>query len=143
MAAAGPAPERPPLADLLVVDLSTTLAGAYTSQFLADCGADVIMVEPPDGSPVRQLPGWPALLRGKRSATLDVHEPADRQRLWQLLENADVLVTTARPADGGRLGLTPDLVTQRCPRLVHASITGWGSKGPWRNYKGWEALVLA
>ena len=143
MAAASPAPGRPPLADLLVVDLSTTLAGAYTSQFLADCGADVIMVEPPEGSSVRQLPGWPALLRGKRSATLDVNEPAGRQRLWQLLENADVLVTTARPADGGRLGLTSDLVTQRCPRLVHASITGWGPKGPWRNYKGWEALVLA
>jgi crotonobetainyl-CoA:carnitine CoA-transferase CaiB-like acyl-CoA transferase len=143
MATAGLPAERPPLADLLVVDLSTTLAGAYTSQFLADCGADVITVEPPDGSSIRQLPGWPALLRGRRSVTLDIHEAADLQRLWQLLENADVLVTTARPADGGRLGLTPDLVTQRCPRLVHASITGWGSRGPWRNYKGWEALVLA
>lgn len=53
-----------PLAGLVVVDLSTTLPGAQATQFLADCGAEVIMVEPPDGSPLRDLAGWPALLRG-------------------------------------------------------------------------------
>ena len=58
-----------PLAGLVVVDLSTTLPGAQATQFLADCGADVIMVEPPDGSPLRELAAWPALLRGKRSVT--------------------------------------------------------------------------
>jgi crotonobetainyl-CoA:carnitine CoA-transferase CaiB-like acyl-CoA transferase len=53
-----------PLSGLVVVDLSTTLAGAQATQFLADCGAEVILVEPPEGSPLREFPPWPALLRG-------------------------------------------------------------------------------
>jgi crotonobetainyl-CoA:carnitine CoA-transferase CaiB-like acyl-CoA transferase len=132
-----------PLADLMVVDLSTTLAGAYATQFFADCGADVIMVEPPDGSPVRRMPGWPGILRGKRSVTLDFHDDNDLARLEDLLLSADVVVSTMRPAAAERFGFTPELVAQRYPRLIVASITGWGSTGPWRNYKGWEALVMA
>ena len=58
-----------PLAGLSVVDLSTTLPGAQATQFLADAGADVILVEGPEGSPLRADPGWPGLLRGKRSIT--------------------------------------------------------------------------
>jgi crotonobetainyl-CoA:carnitine CoA-transferase CaiB-like acyl-CoA transferase len=132
-----------PLAGLMVVDLSTTLPGAQATQFLADCGADVIMVESPDGSPLRQLAGWPALLRGKRSVTLDLHDDADLERLRALLRRADVMVNTLRPATAERLGLTHDLLVERYPRLVVGAITGWGSTGPWRNYKGWEALVMA
>src|SRR6195952_311107 len=86
-----------PLAGLVVVDMSTTLPGAQATQFLADCGADVIMVEPPDGSPLRELAAWPALLRGKRSVTLDFHDDADLDRLRVLLRRADVLVKTTRP----------------------------------------------
>jgi crotonobetainyl-CoA:carnitine CoA-transferase CaiB-like acyl-CoA transferase len=127
----------------MVVDLSTTLPGAQATQFLADCGADVIMIEPPDGSPLRQLAGWPALLRGKRSVTLDLHDDADLDRLRALLRRADVMVNTLRPATAERLGLTHELLAARYPRLVVGAITGWGSTGPWRNYKGWEALVMA
>jgi len=134
---------RGPLGDLLVVDLSTTLPGAQATQFLADCGADVVMVEPPDGSPLRRLPGWPALLRGKRSVTLDLHEDTDIDRLRQLLRRADVMVNTLRPPTAERLGLTAGLLERRYPRLVVAAITGWGSTGPWRDYKGWEALIMA
>jgi crotonobetainyl-CoA:carnitine CoA-transferase CaiB-like acyl-CoA transferase len=132
-----------PLAGVVVVDLSTTLPGAQATQFLADCDADVIMVEPPDGSPLRQLAGWPALLRGKRSVTLDLHDDADLDRLRALLRRADVMVNTLRPATAQRLGLTHDLLAERYPRLVVGAITGWGSTGPWCNYKGWEALVMA
>src|SRR5262245_14531318 len=132
-----------PLAGLVVVDLSTTLAGAFATQFLADCGADVVMVEPPDGSPLRQLAGWPGLLRGKRSVTLDLHDDTDLARLQQLLRRADVMVNTMRPATAERFGVTSELVAERYPQLVVASITGWGSTGPWRNYKGWEALIMA
>jgi crotonobetainyl-CoA:carnitine CoA-transferase CaiB-like acyl-CoA transferase len=132
-----------PLAGVVVVELSTTLPGAQATQFLADCGADVIMVEPPDGSPLRQLAGWPALLRGRRSVTLDLHDDADLDRLRVLLRRADVMVNTLRPATAQRLGLTPDLLAERYPRLVVGAITGWGSTGPWCNYKGWEALVMA
>jgi crotonobetainyl-CoA:carnitine CoA-transferase CaiB-like acyl-CoA transferase len=132
-----------PLADLVVVDLSTTLPGAQTTQFLADCGAEVIMVEPPDGSPLRELAGWPALLRGKRSVTLDLHDETDLERLRALLRRADVMVSTMRPASAERIGLTDDALSKAYPRLVAATITGWGSTGPFRDYKGWEALVMA
>ena len=132
-----------PLAGLTVIDLSTTLPGAQATQFLADCGAEVIMVEPPDGSPLRELAGWPALLRGKRSVTLDLHDDADLDRLRALLRRADVMINTLRPTAAERLGLTPELLSERYPHLVVANITGWGSTGPLRNYKGWEALVMA
>lgn len=132
-----------PLAGLVVVDLSTTLPGAQASQFLADCGADVIMVEPPGGSPLREIAGWPGLLRGKRSITLDLHDDDDLGRLRRLIANADVLVSTMRPTSAARIGLTAEVLAERYPRLVTAMITGWGSTGPWAGYKGWEGLVLA
>jgi crotonobetainyl-CoA:carnitine CoA-transferase CaiB-like acyl-CoA transferase len=132
-----------PLAGLVVVDLSTTLPGAQATQFLADCGAEVIMVEPPDGSPLRRLPSWPALLRGKRSVVLDIHDDAELDRLRGVLRGADVMVNTMRPATAERLGLSHDLLSARYPQLVVATITGWGSTGPFRDYKGWEALVMA
>jgi crotonobetainyl-CoA:carnitine CoA-transferase CaiB-like acyl-CoA transferase len=132
-----------PLAGLVVVDLSTTLPGAQATQFLADCGAEVIMVEPPDGSPLRDLAGWPALLRGKSSVTLDLHNDGDLDRLRALLRRADVVVNTMRPTTAERIGLTEDALSTAYPRLVVATITGWGSTGPFRDYKGWEALVMA
>jgi crotonobetainyl-CoA:carnitine CoA-transferase CaiB-like acyl-CoA transferase len=135
----GPAP----LAGLTVVDLSTTLPGAQATQFLADAGADVILVERPDGSPLRADPGWPGLLRGKRSIALDLHADDDQTTLDRLLAQADVLVTTMRPAAAARLGLTADRLAARYPRLVAALITGWGSRGPWAGYKGYEALIMA
>jgi crotonobetainyl-CoA:carnitine CoA-transferase CaiB-like acyl-CoA transferase len=132
-----------PLAGLVVVDLSTTLPGAQATQFLADCGAEVIMVEPPDGNPLRGQAGWPALLRGKRSVILDLHDDADLDRLRDLLRRADVMVNTLRPTTAERIGLTHDSLAKAYPRLVVATITGWGSAGRFRDYKGWEALVMA
>src|ERR1700723_4408741 len=132
-----------PLAGLVVVDLSTTLPGAQATQFLADCGAEVIMVEPSDGSPLRDLAGWPALLRGKRSVTLDLHDDADLDRLRALLRRAAVMVNTMRPSTAERIGLTDKALSKAYPRLVVATITGWGSTGPFRDYKGWEALGMA
>jgi crotonobetainyl-CoA:carnitine CoA-transferase CaiB-like acyl-CoA transferase len=142
MAELGSAPDGP-LAGLLLVDLSTTLPGAQATQFLADCGAEVIMVEPPDGSPLRDLPSWPALLRGKRSVTLDLHDGAGLDRLRRLLRRADVMMNTMRPTTAERIGITKDAMSKAYPRLVVATITGWGSTGPFRDYKGWEALVMA
>lgn len=132
-----------PLSGLVVIDLSATLPGAQAGQFLADAGADVIMVEPPGGSALRQLPAWPALLRGKRSVVLDLHDDADLSRLRNLLANADVMIHTLRPKTAQRMGLTPDLLGEKYPRLVTAMVTGWGSRGPWADYKGWEALIMA
>jgi crotonobetainyl-CoA:carnitine CoA-transferase CaiB-like acyl-CoA transferase len=132
-----------PLAGLTVIDLSTTLPGAQATQFLADAGADVLLVEAPDGSALRSDPGWPALLRGKRSIALDLHSDDGRTTLDGLLAQADVLVTTMRPAAAARLGLTAERLAARYPRLVAALITGWGTRGPWTDYKGYEALIMA
>jgi crotonobetainyl-CoA:carnitine CoA-transferase CaiB-like acyl-CoA transferase len=132
-----------PLAGLVVIDLSSTLPGAQATQFLADCGAEVIMVEPLDGSPLRELASWPVLLRGKRSVTLDFHDDADLERLRTLLRRADVMINTMRPTTAERIGLSHDALSKAYPRLVVATITGWGSTGPFRDYKGWEALVMA
>src|ERR1700712_2408511 len=125
-----------PLAGLVVVDMSTTLPGAQATQFLADCGAEVTMVEPPDGSPLRELASWPALLRGKRSVTLDLHDDADLERLRALMRRADVMVSTMRPTTAERIGLTHDALSKAYPRLVAATITGWGSAGPFPASKG-------
>jgi crotonobetainyl-CoA:carnitine CoA-transferase CaiB-like acyl-CoA transferase len=132
-----------PLAGLRVVDLSTTLPGAQATQFLADAGAEVIQVERPGGSPLRDLAGWPALARGKRSIALDLHDEGDREVLSGLIDQADVLVTTFRPQTAERFGLSPDELARRHPRLVSAAITGWGSSGPWARLKGYEGLVMA
>ncbi|MEV6336799.1 CoA transferase [Nocardia vinacea] len=136
-------PAEGPLAGLIVVDLSTTLPGAQATQFLADAGADVILVEPVGGSPLRRDPGWPGLLRGKRGVTLDLGSEAGRTTLSGLLRKADVLVSTMRPAAAERLGLTPEQLAERYPRLVAAMITGWGSHGPWSHYKGYEGMIMA
>jgi len=132
-----------PLAGLTVVDLSTTLPGAQATQFLADAGAEVILVERPAGSPLRADPGWPGLLRGKRSIVLDLSADDDRGTLDSLLRQADVMVTTMRPAAAARLGFTAERLAARYPRLVAAMVTGWGTRGPWAGYKGYEALILA
>jgi crotonobetainyl-CoA:carnitine CoA-transferase CaiB-like acyl-CoA transferase len=142
-------PGQGPLSGLTVVDLSTTLPGAQATQFLADAGADVILVERPEGSPLRADPGWPGLLRGKRSIVLDLsgangaNGDDDQGTLDGLLRQADVMVTTMRPAAAARLGFTADRLAARYPRLVAAMITGWGTRGPWAGYKGYEALIMA
>jgi crotonobetainyl-CoA:carnitine CoA-transferase CaiB-like acyl-CoA transferase len=132
-----------PLHGLTVIDLSLTTPGAYASVFLADAGANVIMVESPAGNPMRKATGWPALARGKKSVTLDLHTKTGLSALHDLLRSADVLITTSRPAALERLGLTPEHLADLNPRLVSASITGWGTTGPWADDKGYEALVLA
>lgn len=131
------------LEGLLVVDLSTTLPGALATQFLADAGADVVLVEPPGGSPLRANPGWPSLGRGKRSRVLDLADDAGRAELELLLAAADVAVTTWRPSTARTLGLDGPSLGARHPRLVSAAITGWGPDGPWAEHKGYEALVMA
>src|SRR3546814_19577912 len=112
-----------PLAGLVVVDLSTTLPGCKTRQFLADCGADVIMVEPPGGNPMRCDPGWPALLRPRRSITLDIeNDEGDLHTLRGLLAQADVLVSTMRPTPAERIGLPPSALPEQLPPPLPAPI---------------------
>jgi crotonobetainyl-CoA:carnitine CoA-transferase CaiB-like acyl-CoA transferase len=132
-----------PLEGLKVVELSTSLTGAQVGQFLADYGAEVVLVEPPEGSVLRSQPAFPLWARGKRSVALDFGVPADRAVLDGLIAGADVLVETFRPRTRTRLGLDHEAVSSANPRLVHAEITGFGSSGPLAAMKGYEALVLA
>ena len=134
---------KPPLAGLRILDLSNSVAGAQASQTLADFGAEVVYVEPPGGSPLRDLPSYPFVGRGKKSMVLDLHDTADAALARELALGADILIETFRPGVAERLGLGYDDLTTANPRLVYGSVTGFGRRGPYANVKGYEALVMA
>lgn len=140
------------LAGLRVVDLSRYLPGPLASLLLADLGAEVVKVEPPAGDPMRTvgpaLPGgrglWhEAVNAGKRLVTIDLQQPAGRERLLRLLDEADVLVESFRPGVLGSLGLGyEDVLKFRNPRLVCVSLSGYGQHGPLRDAAGHDNNYL-
>jgi crotonobetainyl-CoA:carnitine CoA-transferase CaiB-like acyl-CoA transferase len=132
-----------PLDGLQVVDFSTTLSGAHVTQTLADFGCDVLMVEPPGGHPLRGQPAWPFWARGKRSAVLDLRDPTDLATAVGLAGDADVVVETWRPGVAEHLGLDHAALTAGNPRVVHASVTGFGRGNRWSNLKAYDPIVLA
>ena len=136
----GGLPALPSLASLKVVELGAWVTAPAAAGILADWGADVIKVEPPAGDPSRALyqslgasvtenPTFAFDNRGKRSVVLDLSQEDDRRRLDELLHSSDVFVTNVRPGALERLGLGPDQVVERHPRLVYAAISGFGSTG--------------
>ncbi|MGD9798062.1 MAG: CoA transferase, partial [Acidimicrobiia bacterium] len=132
-----------PLAGLVVIDLSTTLASAYASLLYADCGAEVIQIEPPGGSRLRSHPAWPFWMRGKKSIELDLHDAGDAAVARDLALGADVVFDAFRPGVADRLGLGYDELSAGNPGLVYTSITGFGRTGPLANVKAYEAVVMA
>jgi crotonobetainyl-CoA:carnitine CoA-transferase CaiB-like acyl-CoA transferase len=134
---------RAPLAGLRVLDLSSSIAGAQASQTLADFGAEVVHVEPPGGSSLRDLPSFPMIGRGKKSMVLDLHDADDAELARVLALGADVLIETFRPGVMERLGLGYEDLSAANPRLVFGSVTGFGRTGPYADVKGYEALVMA
>jgi len=137
-----PSPSSP-LAGLRVVDLSWGLAGALVTMFLADHGAEVVRIEPPEGDALRGQPAFDLWQRGKKSVLLDLRTAAGRADAFALAAGADVLVESFRPGVAARLGLDADLLAERNPGLVHVSITGFGTRGPFAHVKGYEGIVLA
>ncbi len=138
-AGASPAPPTAPLDGLLVVDLSRYLPGPLVSRLLGDLGARVIKVEEPKlGDPVRHVPpvkdGHSSLatllLSGHESLALDLRQGVARRCLETLLESADVLLESFRPGKLAELGLPPEELRRRFPRLVICSVSGWGQTGP-------------
>ncbi len=130
-----------PLEDIRVVELGVWVAGPGAGGILADWGADVVKVEPPEGDPARDfgrmlggdLPTNPVFEldnRGKRSISLDLSVERGLRVAHQLVAEADVFLTNLRPAALGRLGLGPKETCDRHPRLVYAIITGYGLDGP-------------
>jgi crotonobetainyl-CoA:carnitine CoA-transferase CaiB-like acyl-CoA transferase len=131
------------LGGLRVLDLGRGLATTLVSLVLADYGADVIRVEPPGGDPLRAHPAFPMWGRGKQSIVLDLHDAADRADARALAERCDVLLESFRPGVAAALGLGHDALAAEHPGLVHASITGFGLRGPAARLKGYEGIVQA
>ena len=148
-----------PLAGLKVLELSTVLAGPYCAMVLADLGADVIKVEPPEGDPTRGYgPPWvgPAqaggeriavyylsVNRNKRSLRLDLHSPAGMEVARRLVGRSEVLIENFRPGALERLGLNDAELTQLNAKLVHLSITGYGPSGPDAAKPGFDFVAQA
>ncbi len=142
-----------PLAGVLVVDLSRVLSGPFCTMMLRDLGARVIKVEDPAGGdearhflpqgPQGQSAYFAAVNRGKESIALDLKQPGDLAVLEGLLARADVLVENFRPGVLARLGLSPDRLLRDHPRLVLASISGFGQTGPYRSRAAYDVVVQA
>lgn len=140
------------LAGVRVLDLTQLLPGPYCTMILGDLGADVVKVEPPrGGDPVRQTPplvggesaAFLAVNRNKRSLAVSLKRPEGQQVLLRLAEGADVLVEGFRPGAMARLGLGPDVVRAGNPRLIYASISGYGQSGPYRTRPGHDLNYAA
>lgn len=144
------------LAGLKVIDLSRVLGGPFCTMILADHGADVIKLEPPQGDETRDW-GPPfqsdaghtasyfiGVNRNKRSVGLDLGKPEGRAVLLALLESADVLVENFKPGAMERwgLGYAADLAP-RFPRLVHCRVSGFGADGPLGGLPGYDAILQA
>ncbi|HEY2105266.1 MAG TPA: CoA transferase [Candidatus Binataceae bacterium] len=127
-----------------VIDLSQGIAGALTSLLLAEQGADVIKVEPPEGDPYRQIePGFFIWNRSKRSLTLDLSDPGEHATLNRLLGSADVLLDSYSPSAAAALELGPESIAARFPHLVHCRLTAYGCDHPWSERPAIDALVAA
>jgi len=134
--------EGGPLGGVRVVELAMWVAGPGAAGIMADWGADVVKVEAPSGDPARQFhrmlggnaddvnPVFELDNRGKRSIAVDLTTAPGRDVLERLLAEGDVFVTNLRPGALARLGLDPEEVVAAHPRLVYASITGYGLDGP-------------
>jgi crotonobetainyl-CoA:carnitine CoA-transferase CaiB-like acyl-CoA transferase len=132
-----------PLEGLRVVDLSPDRVGAQVSQTLADYGAEVIWIEAPGGSRLRQQRSFPFLARGKRSVVADLATAEGVLRVRSLAASADVLIETFRPGVADRMGLGYEALSAANPTLVYTSITGFGRQGPWAHLKGYEGVVAS
>ena len=129
------------LAGVRVIDITRLLPGAYATLLMADLGADVIKIEDPrGGDPMRTLPSgggthayFELLNRNKRSVTLDLRADAASAVLDAVLRGADVVVQSFRPATATRLGVDAASIRRTHPRIVHASVNGFGEDGPWAN----------
>ncbi|SDT36222.1 CaiB/BaiF CoA transferase family protein [Microlunatus soli] len=145
--------EDDPLAGVLVLDFSQFLAGPVAAMRLADLGARVIKVERPGSGDIgRQLAfagrradgdtiSFHAMNRNKEGITADLKDADDLQRVKSLVARADVLIQNFRPGVMERIGLDHDSVRELNPRLIYASVTGYGEEGPWKDRPGQDLLA--
>ncbi|VTU00175.1 acyl- transferase carnitine dehydratase : CaiB OS=Rhodospirillum centenum (strain ATCC 51521 / SW) GN=RC1_1521 PE=4 SV=1: CoA_transf_3 [Gemmataceae bacterium] len=144
----------PPLAGVRVLDAARVLAGPFCGQLLADLGADVVKLERPgSGDDTR---GWGppftadglsayflSCNRNKRSLTLDIGKPEGQAVFHRLLDASDVLIENFRTDSAEKMGLAPEQLLARHPRLVACSISGFGRTGPLRDAPGYDFAIQA
>lgn len=137
-----------PLDRIRVVDLSRLVAGNAVSSQLADFGAEVLKIEDPvTGDPLRawQTDGvsvhWKLYARNKKSVALSPRDPRGRELLLDLIAGSEVLIENFRPGTLEKMGLGPDVLHRRNPRLIIVRVSGWGQDGPYRDRPGFGTLV--
>lgn len=132
------------LSGLRVLDLTRNLPGPFATRLLADLGATIVKVEPPEGDPARPLAAlFEALNHGKECRTVDFRSGADLDRLRAWVQEADVLLDSFRPGVLQGLGLDAATLHALNPRLVMVSITGYGQHGPWAQKAGHDLNFMA
>jgi crotonobetainyl-CoA:carnitine CoA-transferase CaiB-like acyl-CoA transferase len=138
-----------PLDGVRVLDLSRLVAGNMLSLQLADLGAEVTKVEPPQGDPLRDWLDdghplfWKVYARNKRSIVLNLRITAGKEALLRLAERADVLIENFRPGTLEQMALGPDILHARNPDLILVRISGFGQTGPYAQLPGFGTLVEA
>jgi crotonobetainyl-CoA:carnitine CoA-transferase CaiB-like acyl-CoA transferase len=137
-----------PLAGIRVIELTTMITGPLAGMLLADLGAAVIKIETPaGGDPFRSFRGgrygghFIAYNRNKRSLTLDLRAGEAKHVFLKLMRDADVLIDNFRPGVLDRLGLQYNALAKANPRLIHASITGFGPDGLYRDRPSYDAVA--
>ena len=142
-----------PLQGIRVLDVSQVMAGPFACMLLGDMGADVIKVEPPSGDQTRGAMGFKMkgpdsmgflnMNRNKRSLTLDLKSEEGRQTFHELAKTADILIENYRPGAMKRLGIDYESIKAINPRIVYASISGFGQTGPWAERPGFDLMAQA
>ncbi|GAB1577320.1 CaiB/BaiF CoA-transferase family protein [Bordetella petrii] len=148
---ASPARDHTPLSGIRVVEICTTIAGPACGRLLADFGADVIKIEPPDGDPVRQLGSHvdavslysASILRNKRSIAIDLKTEEGHELARALIRRADVVLENNRPGVLERLGLGYEAIAAIKPDIIYARISGYGQDGPCAHLPGYGAICEA
>ena len=138
-----------PLDGIKVLDLSAYIAGPYGCTLLADQGARVIKIEPPDGDNLRKYPStlqaesraFMGVNRSKIGITLDLKSPEGLAALLRLVREADVLVHNFRPSVPKRLGIDFDRLALINPRLIYCAVTGYGERGPMKDKAGYDQVL--
>ncbi|MEM1510519.1 MAG: CaiB/BaiF CoA-transferase family protein [Thermofilaceae archaeon] len=143
---------KKPLEGVRVIDLTRVLAGPYCTMILADLGAEVIKVERPGiGDDSRhftpfinnQSAYFININRGKKSVVLDLKKPKGREIFLRLVEKADVLVENFAPGTMEKLGLGYDVISKVNPKIIYASISGFGQEGPYKNKTAYDLIAQA
>jgi len=140
-----------PLSGYRVIEMCSTIAGPVCTRLLADFGAEVIKIEPPEGDPARNMGlqdqgeslYCASMLRNKQTVCIDLKKPEGKQLVRELVATADFLVENFRAGTLERLGLGYDVLSQDNPRLILVRISGYGQDGPYSHLPGYGAICEA